>query len=391
MLNLHDEIELKIEKMANEGKGLGRYDNQVVFVPLSAPGDVLKVKITKKNKNFCEGEIIEIKTPSADRVQPRCRYYGDCGGCNFQHISYEKQLEIKNSLVEETLKKFLKTGSLPLLPPIGSPKEFNYRNRIQLHTSSTEVGFFKRRSHQLLPIKSCLIAEDKINDYLGQLKLEKPLNSENKIEVYLDPQLNAAHRDIESNSGAYLFSQVNRFQNENLISSVVETIKSLKVGKVYDLFSGSGNFTFPLATQIGGLEITAVELSEELVKQGILESKKKSALLKSKVSFILSSVEYFLRNVRLQTSDFILLDPPRSGCHPEIMNILGSKPLKQGLYISCNYITLARDLSVLSETAKNWGLDLKINKIQCFDMFPQTDHIEVLVSFSILSELTPPA
>ena len=108
MPNLHDEIELKIEKMANEGKGLGRHDNQVVFVPLSVPGDILKVRITKKSKNFCEAEILEITTPSSDRITPPCPYYGDCGGCNFQHISYAKQLEIKNSLVEETLKKFLK-------------------------------------------------------------------------------------------------------------------------------------------------------------------------------------------------------------------------------------------------------------------------------------------
>lgn len=383
MPNLHDEIELKIEKMANEGKGLGRHDNQVVFVPLSAPGDTLKVKITKKSKNFCEAEILDIITPSPDRINPPCQYYGDCGGCNFQHISYAKQLEIKNSLVEETLKKFLKLSSLPMAAPQGSPAEFNYRNRIQLHHSQDGLGFYRRKSHQLLPIKSCLITEEKINSYMADLKLAPASSSDEKIELYLDQNLNVAHRSVTTETGSYLFSQVNRFQNENLVNTVVALVQKSPATKIYDLYAGSGNFTFPLATAIGKSEVVAVELGEELVKQGQQVKLQKANQLKSKVTFTLSSVEYFLRNVRLQTTDLVLLDPPRTGCHPEVMQILASKPLKKGLYISCNYITLARDLSLLSETAKNWGLSLQIDHVQCFDMFPQTDHIEVLVSFTI--------
>lgn len=383
MPNLHDEIELKIEKMANEGKGLGRHDNQVVFVPLSVPGDILKVKITKASKNFCEAEILEIKTPSSDRVAPPCPYYGDCGGCNFQHISYAKQLEIKNSLVEETLKKFLKVTSLPMAPAQGSPAEFNYRNRIQLHRSQEGLGFYKRRSHQLLPIKSCLITEEKINSYMADLKLGPASSSDEKIELFLDQNLNVAHRSVTTESGSYLFSQVNRFQNEKLISAVLALAQKIPTTKIYDLYAGSGNFTFPLAAAIEKSEIIAVELGEELVKQGQQAKVQKANQLKSKVNFILSSVEYFLRNVRLQTTDLVLLDPPRTGCHSEVMQILGSKPLKKGIYISCNYITLARDLALLSETAKNWGLHLEIDQIQCFDMFPQTDHIEVLANFTI--------
>src|SRR5690606_27965974 len=101
------------------------------------------------------------------------------------------------------------------------------------------------------------------------------------------------------------------------------------------------------------------------------------------IHFIQSSVEYYLRNVRLQPESLVVLDPPRTGCHPEVMSILGSQKRHKIICISCNYMTLARDLAVLSETAKNWGHQLQVEQIQCFDMFPQTDHIEVLAVLSI--------
>lgn len=383
MLNLHDEIELQIEKMANEGKGLGRYDNQVIFVPLSAPGDVLKVKITKKSKNFCEAEILEIKSPSKDRIQAPCPYYGECGGCNFQHIRYPQQLEIKNSLVLETLKKFLKKEALPSLPPQASPEELHYRNRIQLHKEGSQIGFYKRKSHQLLPISACLIAEKPINEYLPQITKDKNISSEDKVEVFLDAQLKTQHRIVSQESAAYLFSQVNRFQNENLVKSVLEIASSFKTSKIYDLYAGSGNFTFPLAQKLKGVQIEAVELSEELVNQGKQIAQQQPSKNQSPIHFVQSSVEYYLRNVRLQSEDLVILDPPRTGCHSEVMTILGSQKRHKIIYISCNYMTLARDLAVLSETAKNWGHQLEVQQIQCFDMFPQTDHIEVLSVLSI--------
>lgn len=381
MLNLHDEIELQIEKMANEGKGLGRYDNQVIFVPLSAPGDVLKVKITKKSKNFCEAEIVEIKSSSKDRISAPCSYYGECGGCNFQHIQYPQQLEIKNTLVQEALKKFLRVDSLPFLPPQASSHEFHYRNRIQLHKEDANIGFYKRRSHQLLPISSCLIAEEPINEYLPQLLNDKSLSANDKVEVFLDSKLKAQHRIVSQENTAYLFSQVNRFQNENLVNAVLEVASTFKTSKIYDLYAGSGNFTFPLSLKLSGVSIDSVELSEELVNQGRRIQQQNQS--NSHIHFIQSSVEYYLRNVRLQPESLVVLDPPRTGCHPEVMSILGSQKCHKIIYISCNYMTLARDLAVLSETAKNWGHQLQVEQIQCFDMFPQTDHIEVLAVLSI--------
>lgn len=386
MLKLHDEIELKIEKMANEGKALGRYDNQVIFVPYACPGDVLKVKVTQKNKNFCEAEIVEILKPSEDRVSPPCKYYGFCGGCNFQHINYQKQLEIKNSLVHETLKKFLKKETLPFLSPVASPREFNYRNRIQLHKTQKQWGFYQRRSHDLLHIDSCLIAEDEINSYLLKLSEVNLPADLSKIELYLDSKLTAQYRLLDETTPSAFFSQVNRFQNKNLINAVLETISSIpeKLDTLYDLYAGSGNFALPLSQTAKAPEcIYAVEMSPHLVAEGKAAIKNFTFPSKSKIHFIESPVEYFLRNSLVAPNALILLDPPRTGCHSEVISIMGSQPRKHIIYISCNYVTLARDLAALSETAKNWNLNIHFHAIQCFDMFPQTDHIEVLTYFSI--------
>ncbi|MCB0370236.1 MAG: class I SAM-dependent RNA methyltransferase [Bdellovibrionales bacterium] len=382
MLKLNDHIEVQIEKMANEGKGLARYQKQVVFVPLSAPGDFLKVKIVKINKNFLEAEIVEIIQPSQLRITPPCGYYSQCGGCNFQHIKYEEQLKLKTQLVKETLSKFLKTDELPFKESVASPKPFHYRNRVQLHSENGEFGFYKRQSHQLLPITECLIAEEELNSYLKQLKHDTPNFKNDRIELFLDKTLSANHRYLSEKSNVGLFSQVNRFQNAHLIKAVIDNYNQLKSPVIFDLFAGSGNFTFPLQKTNSAAKIYGVELSSALVKQAKSEITADHSINKN-ISFIESSVERFLQQYKIGPDDFILLDPPRTGCHPEVMYQLGSSKKNQIVYISCNYITLARDLAVLQQTAQNWKLALNIQKIQCFDMFPQTDHIEVLVSFSV--------
>lgn len=382
MLNLNDQIEIKIEKMANEGKGLGRHDNQVIFVPFSAPGDLLKVSITRVTRSFLEAEIVQIIEPSPHRVQAPCPYYGDCGGCNFQHINYESQIDIKTFLVKETLEKFLKMTDLPFKKTIVSPKPFNYRNRVQLHLKDKQIGFFKRRSHQILPIEKCLIAEEALNENFEMAKKLPAKSDSSKLELFLDTKLDVKHRWVEDDGSASLFSQVNRFQNENLIQAVLTHIKNLgNIGAIFDLYAGSGNFSFPMAANHSSTTVHAVELSSDLIKEGkSLQTAKPEA---KNIQFVQSPVELYLRNFQIPEHSFILLDPPRIGCQPEVMHLLGSSKRKNIAYISCNYTTLARDLALLKNTAQNWGLTLKIDSLQCFDMFPQTDHIEVMAALSI--------
>ncbi len=383
MLNLNDQIEITIEKMANEGKGIGRYNNQIIFVPYSAPGDHLKIAITKLAKNFAEANIIEIIKPSSSRITPPCPYYGECGGCNFQHMDYPSQLEQKSFLVKESLENFLKQKDLHFKNSIPSPKVFNYRNRIQIHNKNNQIGFYKRKTHEVLPIKSCMIAEDPLNDHLSKI-IPSELPPMDKLELYLDNNLQVQHRFMDVKKNASFFSQVNRFQNSNLVAAVVALSNmNQDFNSIVDLYAGAGNFSFPLSESHPNLKVYAVELSTDLINEGRLFQSKTASPRFENLYFVQSPVELFVQNFKLDSNDFILLDPPRTGCSPEVIYLLGSEKRNQILYISCNYLTLGRDLALIKSTAQNWGLRLSVDFFQCFDMFPQTDHIEVMASLSI--------
>lgn len=383
MLNLNDQIEITIEKMANEGKGLGRFNNQIIFVPYSAPGDRLKVTITKLAKNFAEANIIEIINPSANRITAPCPYYGECGGCNFQHLDYPSQLEQKTFLVKEALENFLKQKDLPFKNSIPSPKIFNYRNRIQIHNKNNQIGFYKRKTHEVLPIKNCMIAEDPLNEHLSKM-VPSELAPMDKLELYLDTSLQVQQRFIDNKKNTSFFSQVNRFQNSNLVAVVVDlSNKNQNFSSIVDLYAGAGNFSFPLSEAHPNKKVFAVELSTDLINEGRRLQSKTAKPRLEKLHFVQSPVELFVQNFKLDSNDFVLLDPPRTGCSPEVIYLLGAAKRNQILYISCNYLTLGRDLALLKNTAQNWGLSLSVDFFQCFDMFPQTDHIEVMASLSI--------
>lgn len=355
-------IEVTVEKMSLGGNGIARHQGLVLFIPFSAPGDVLKVEIINQKKNFAEAKIIEILNPSEQRRVAPCPVYGKCGGCNWQHIDYKYQLQQKQKIVEEQLLKFL--GTLPrVLPIISSPNEWNYRNRIQIKQKNGKIGFFAKGSHDLVEINNCLIAEDEINQKLNS----GALPDLERIEL------------ASENDSLEGFSQVNSLQNVNLIQNVLEWAGSEKYTEIYDLYCGGGNFTFPLMGRFPLSKIMAVELSPESVKkaQKIIEAKNISS---KKVQFILSDVGFFLKRIVFSEDSLVLLDPPRAGCDPLVIQNLAHQNFKKLLYISCNPSTLGRDLQALQKQSNS---KIIINKVQPFDMFPQTDHIEVLVELFI--------
>jgi 23S rRNA (uracil1939-C5)-methyltransferase len=387
MLKSGDVIQIQIEKMANRGKGLARYNEQVVFVPFSAPGDTLDVKIGKVSKNFVDAEIIEIVTPSAMRIQAPCPYYTQCGGCHFQHIQYPMQVEIKDGLVKETLLRALGSTSLgQWLKPIASPHPWNYRNRIQVHFEGPRLGFVKRNSHSVVPIDSCLIAEGPLNEEIKKIKSSPQAPDAKKLELLLDKKMQVHQRDLNSKGQPVLFGQVNRFANELLIDVVVQKVNLINPkGKIFDLYSGDGNFLVNIAKTRPRNECIGVELNAGLVKQGREEVK----VQKLNARFVASSVESYMESLSIDLNDIIVLDPPRVGCDPKALTILAAAPRSRVIYVSCEPTTLARDLRLLKETAIKWGLDLRVHSVQTIDMFPQTEHIETVVEFSIEKIDTP--
>ncbi len=381
MIKVGDEIEIEIEKMANRGKGLARINDQVVFVPYSTPEDALRVKVLKVSKNFIDAEIVQILKPSPMRVTAPCPHYTQCGGCDFQHIDYPKQVEIKDGLVKETLMRALSlTDESLFLAPILSPKIWNYRNRIQIHIENGEFGFNKRLSNKVVPVENCLIAETAINDELRSLKTGKDFQNSEKLELVVDKSLIVHRRDLNSLGQPQLFSQVNRFANEVLVDLVVNKVLAAKPKtKVYDLYSGDGNFLLAISKALPGHECLGIEMNPALVSLG----RSQANLLKLRAKFIPSSVEKYFESVLFDSTDVLILDPPRTGCDSNTMLILGSSPRNRVIYVSCEPTTLARDLRVLKDTAGKWGLTLNFKSVQTIDMFPQTEHIETVVEFSI--------
>jgi 23S rRNA (uracil1939-C5)-methyltransferase len=370
-------LEVEIEKLSFGGDGIARKDGLVYFVPLSAPGDILKVQTTEKKKNFARAEIIEILKPGPSRIAAPCPYFGRCGGCAWQHITYEEQLRQKQLIIQEQLSHHL-SSKTEILPIIGSPKSFRYRNRIQLKFDGKNLGFHARQSHQIVDIDDCLITEEIVAAEIPKLKAElKGREAIPKIEVLQTPQ-GLVQRSFEGSPyEGVAFAQVNTAQNENLIQTVLKWMEPLEPKMLFDLYAGSGNFSFPLLKKFPKSSMTSVELNEKSV-QAANQYLREQNLSPAKIRFYLSDVELFLKRQVLDPEAVMLLDPPRTGCSENTIRYLAVQPLKRIFYISCNPAALARDLGRF----KSLGSWTPV-RIQPFDMFPQTDHVETLVELAV--------
>ncbi len=368
-------IPLKIEKLAVGGDGLGRYNGMVIFVPFTAPGDEILVQITEQKKNHAFGVIEEVISPGIERFEPPCPYYFNCGGCNWQHLQGDAQLKYKELLVAENLKKFLRLD-ISVLPIIPSPKNWRYRNRIQLSSQGSLLGFRKRNSHQIIDIKDCLITEEVLTNTLPLIR-KSVENSSQRIELFLTEDGLAQWENVADTGEGVGFSQVNRFQNEDLIQTVLEWIPN-PPQSILELYAGSGNFTWPLAKKFPKASFIAVELSSLLVKRA--QKMKQSFPL---VQFLAADVEAYLKKSAVQKHDLVFLDPPRQGTTAYVMEALAVAKPSKILYLSCHPVSLARDLSIFLKSCEKQGAKYRITRVQPFEMFPHTDHVETLIELRV--------
>lgn len=355
-------VQVTIEKLVLGGYGLAHHNGQVVFVPFSAPGDILDVKIISQKKKTLFAEIHHIVKPSSLRIPSPCKIFGSCGGCHWQHIPYSEQLQWKNRLVLESLKSVI-TEKTQVHPIVSSTKEWNYRNRIRLKWDGKTLGFFKRKSHDFVEAKECLIADESIRPQFQNARLK--LKGKPPQEITLS---------VDGVTEVNQFSQVNSLVNDILKNAVLEWANKPSSGTIYDLYAGSGNFSFPLQSQFKA-SLIGVELSLPSI-QLARENIKKLSLRPDQCEFYLSSVDLFLKKSPLIPSSLVLVDPPREGLSNFVAQSLLDSNVSQILYISCDPATLARDLKLLN--AK-----FKLKQLQVFDMFPQTAHIETLVDLQI--------
>jgi tRNA/tmRNA/rRNA uracil-C5-methylase (TrmA/RlmC/RlmD family) len=384
-LQLKDRARIKIEKIAFGGEGVGRINNLVVFVPFAAPGDELEIEITGCKKKFARGRILEIVKASPQRATPLCKYYEQCGGCCYQHLSYEHQLELKKLQVEEVFKKIGSIAVPPVAGTVASPEIYHYRGKAQFHRVSTsavpQLGFLDISGGKIVDIQRCEIMEETINKKIGRLRENLFIPDQKDARLNVWSELHADHPNgkgqIKRLAGGreFLvprdgFFQANLFLTDALATEVCTWATSAPVTNLIDAYCGCGLFSILLAPHAGN--ILGIELNEESIKFARINAEKENI---KNVNFVRGNVEKILARRNLLPKgeiDVVILDPPRAGCSKMILESLTSLQPRKIIYLSCNPATQARDIKFLCENGYN------LLRLLPFDMFPQTQHIEVL-------------
>ena len=339
-----------VSDVAFGGKGVARHEGKVFFIPFTAPGDVVNVRVTRNKKKFAEAEALEIVTPSPDRVVPKCHWFGHCGGCAYQHIAYPAQLTLKHQQVEQTLRRVGQLNEVPMRPIIPSPEHYEYRNRIKVHVENRQVGFYAHASHELVPISRCDIAKQGVNAVLHDLRRAGPRDGDYTLVA-------------EAERGRF-FEQTNDAVAAELLS-VVEALLPAARELLVDAYCGAGFFAHRLAPKY--TSVVGIEENEFAIDHA-----KRAAAANER--FIVGDVAEHLAAVlapATPATTTVLLDPPATGLTPRVLDhILASAPATV-LYVSCNPSTLARDLAALIPT-------YRLKSVTPLDMFPQTAEVEVV-------------
>jgi 23S rRNA (uracil1939-C5)-methyltransferase len=344
-------FDLKIEDVAFGGKGVAREKGKAVFVPYTIEGELVSAEIVREKKKFAEAELLNVREPSPDRVQPQCPYFGHCGGCTYQHITYERQLAIKWRQVRDVLQRIGKLKDVPMRPIIPSPEQYGYRNRITVHAREGVVGFFTRDSNRLIDIESCPISRDEVNRALAELRAQ--------------PQVHDGHYTLRVPSGPLVFSQTNDAVANalhHLISQFIPAAQELLI----DAYCGAGFFTKRLLYNF--VRIVGIDWD----KFAIAAAQKHAT---AKETYIAGDIDLELgrglqKTALLKTT--VIVDPPATGLSRNVRKTLVDLASATLIYVSCNPATLARDLSDLQKK-------FRIESVTPLDMFPQTAEIEVAV------------
>ena len=194
------QVELRIEDVAFGGKGVARDQGKAVFVPFTIDGERITANIVREKKQFAEGELVALLDASPERATPDCPYFGRCGGCSYQHISYEHQVRLKAKQVEQAMRRIGRLSDPPMQPIIPSPLPYGYRNRITVHAEDGVVGFYRRDVHQLMDIEQCPIAAPEVNNALAQLRAGRVRDGHYTLRAHSGPRVFAQTNDAVADS-----------------------------------------------------------------------------------------------------------------------------------------------------------------------------------------------
>jgi 23S rRNA (uracil1939-C5)-methyltransferase len=427
---------ITITRQAYGGRGVGHHNGMAVFVPRTAIGDIVEVQLLTQRRRYAIAEVTDFRRLSAWRVCAPCVLYDRCGGCHFQHLGYARQLAIKTEQLRECLERIGQLSEVPVAPILGSPRPFGYRNKVLYHYDSTRgaLGLVGRQGHRILDVPRCLISDPQADVIMARIRtlaaaLPSLRQMLHQVQVQIGQRtgdclvtvivhakptaevqqrlweaisdqakglwlhvkteetpavfsgattLIAGSAGIHERVGDYLFRlepqsffQVNTVQMERLYHLVTEAAVLQGDEVVLDLYSGSGGIAFTLAPYCR--QVYGVEINRQAT---LLAMQQAERLNIHNCHFRTGKVERILYRYMAQgiRPELAVLDPPRAGCHPEVLQALAKLQVPRVIYVSCSPPTLARDLRRLYDSG------YQASVVQSLDMFPHTYHIECVAT-----------
>jgi 23S rRNA (uracil1939-C5)-methyltransferase len=419
---------LEIESLAFGGNGVARFDGRVIFVRGAVPGDLVWARLTKEKKRYAEGGAVRFEQEASQRCEPACPVFGECGGCQWQMLPYAAQLEHKEQIFRDALQRQCGVDPQRIAPILASPDQWYYRSRVQfkcraLSDGTLAIGFYRHASHFVIDIDSCPVAAPAFNKLLPALRellqrtpyaaqvsqidmeigagesvrlvlhyagdnaagLAESLRHLQKIQplaIFLKtgPKSNLRHVEgpaelkIEVDSptlelayGAGGFAQINLTQNQRMVAEALRLAAPEADWRVLDLYCGMGNFSLPFARRVESL--VAVEEHAGSIRQGKSNARHNRL---TNVDFVARPAEgAYAAFAGKRGFDLVILDPPRAGAKEVVVDLLRQR-VKRILYVSCDPMTLARDLKLLLAGG------YRVIESRPLDMFPQTYHLESL-------------
>ena len=389
-LKVGEVIEVQIGPVAHGGHFVARYNGQVIFVRHGITDELAKIKITSVSSKIAHADVIEVTKPSEHRVLPPCKYAGSCGGCDFQHIEINAQREYKSAIVKE---QFLRIGKMDLdalgfdlkVQALEPTNGLHWRTRMDFAVSPQGgIGFFGARSNEVVEIKDCLIADERMNvaelsgrSWKSDARVEVAVSSTNEISVMRSGRSISGPTQIVEQVGGNSFkiSPVSFWQSHKAapveLTKAVLALLGVKNGdNVCDLYSGVGLFAAAILKEIGDRGFVTLIESD---KTAVIDARK-IFLNKENVKILQGLVAQQLPIVK--RADLILLDPPRTGAGEIVIQQMVKFRPRKIVYVACDPAALARDAKTLEESG------YKLDHIQAFDLFPMTQHIECVAGFS---------
>lgn len=385
----HQELTLRIDTLTNLGQGLARVDGWVVLVPFALPGELVLARVYRNHKNYSETDLLEVLEPSPDRVKPVCPLFGECGGCQYQNLGYPQQLLWKQQQVSELLRHMAKV-EFPVEPVISSPQEFHYRSKITPHFEPRDgkvpaIGFLANASrYRIIDVPFCHIAMKELNDALPTIRQNVHDNahtykraatllmraSQGKVLTQSHDTAVEIVDGIRFEFQAGDFFQNNPYILPRFVEHVGQEATADGAKFLIDAYCGSGLFALTCSKYFE--KVMGIEISESAVAKATHNANLNNI---THCSFQAGSAEAIFANVTLppdQTA--MVVDPPRAGCSEAFLDQLFAYGPQTVVYVSCNPATQMRDLVKFVEAG------YKLRKVQPFDLFPQTRHLECVIT-----------